>query len=80
MRGHFSTRDASGGRVLDEAAWEASIQQVLDACKEFDVACGFPANENDIGMRIEQGFSVFVMNWGDAGFRTIDVGRQASGR
>ena len=53
---------------------------MLDACKEFDVACGFPANENDIGMRIEQGFSVFVMNWGDAGFKTIDVGRQASGR
>lgn len=80
LRGLFSTQDASGGRVLDEEAWEASIQQVLDACKEFDVACGFPANENDIGMRIEQGFSVFVMNWGDAGFRTIDVGRQASGR
>ena len=80
LRGLFSTRDASGGRVLDEEAWEASIQQVLDACKEFDVACGFPANENDIGMRIEQGFSVFVMNWGDAGFKTIDVGRQASGR
>jgi len=80
LRGLFSTRDASGGRVLDEEAWEASIQQVLDACMEFDVACGFPANENDIGMRIEQGFSVFVMNWGDAGFKTIDVGRQASGR
>lgn len=80
LRGLFSTRDASGGRVLDEEAWEASIQKVLDACMEFDVACGFPANENDIEMRIEQGFSVFVMNWGEAGFRTIDVGRQAAGR
>ena len=80
LRGLFSTRDAQGARVLDEEAWEASIQKVLDACKEFDVACGFPANENDIEMRIEQGFSVFVMNWGEAGFRTIDVGRQASGR
>ena len=80
LRGLFSTRDPSGGRVLDEEAWEASIQKVLDACKEFDVPCGYPANENDIEMRIEQGFSVFVMNWGESGFRTIDVGRQASGR
>ena len=66
--------------MLDEEAWEASIQKVLDACKEFDVLCGYPANESDIAMRIEQGFSVFVMNWGESGFRTIDVGRQASGR
>jgi len=80
LRGLFSTRDEQGGRVLDEEAWEASIQKVLDACKEFDVPCGYPANENDIAMRIEQGFSVFVMNWGEAGFRTIDVGKQASGR
>ncbi len=80
LRGLFSTRDPSGGRVLDEEAWEASIQKVLDACKEFDIPCGYPANENDIEMRIEQGFSVFVMNWGEAGFRTIDVGREASGR
>ena len=80
LRGLFSTRDAQGSRVLDEEAWEASIQKVLDACMEFDVACGFPANENDIEMRIEQGFSVFVMSWGESGFRTIDVGRQASGR
>ena len=80
LRGLFSTQDANGRRILDEEAWEASIQKVLDACKEFDVACGFPANENDIEMRIEQGFSVFVMNWGESGFRTIDVGRQAAGR
>jgi 2-keto-3-deoxy-L-rhamnonate aldolase RhmA len=80
LRGIFSTRDAEGNRVLDEEAWEAAIQKVLSACKEFDVPCGFPANENDIQMRMEQGFSVFVMAWGDGGFRTIDVGRAASGR
>ena len=31
-------------------------------------------------MRMKQGFSVFVMNWGDAGFRTVDLGRKLSGR
>ncbi|MEZ5288231.1 MAG: hypothetical protein R2712_26210 [Vicinamibacterales bacterium] len=80
LRQVFSTTDASGKRVLDEAAWEASIQQVLAACKEFDVPCGYPANADDIEMRMKQGFRVFVMNWGDAGFKAIDVGRAAAGR
>ena len=35
---------------------------------------------HDIEMRMKQGFSVFVMNWGDAGFKTIEVGRKAGGR
>ena len=55
--------------MFDEKAWEGAIQQVLAACKEFNVACGFPANPNDIEMRMKQGFSVFVMNWGDAGLQ-----------
>jgi hypothetical protein len=27
-----------------------------------------------------QGFSVFVINWGDAGFKAVDIGRAAGGR
>jgi len=80
LRGVFSTTNAAGERVLDTAAWENAIQQVLSACKEFHVPCGFPANANDIELRMKQGFSVFVMNWGDAGFKTVDVGRKAAGR
>ena len=80
LRGIFSSTGPNGERVLDEEAWEAAIQKVLDACEEFDVACGFPANASDIEKRIEQGFTVFVMSWGENGFTTIDVGRRASGR
>lgn len=80
LRGLFSTTGPDGRRVLDEKAWEAAIQKVLDACKEFDVACGYPANANDIEMRLGQGFTVFVMSWGESGFTTIDIGRRASGR
>ena len=29
---------------------------------------------------MKQGFSVFVMNWGDAGFKAVELGRAASGR
>jgi 4-hydroxy-2-oxoheptanedioate aldolase len=80
LRGVFTSTDASGQRVFDEKGWEAAIQQVLAACKEFNVACGYPATENDIEMRMQQGFRVFIMNWGDAGFRAIEKGRKASGR
>ena len=80
LRGIFTTTDANGQRKLDEAAWEAAIQQVLSACKEFKVACGYPANANDIEARMKQGFNVFVMNWGDPGFKAIEIGRKAAGR
>lgn len=80
LRGVFSTTGADGSRVLDEEAWEAAIQSVLDACDEFDVLCGFPASPDNVEMRMEQGFDVFVMNWGESGFRTIDMGRAAARR
>ena len=37
-------------------------------------------NAADIEMRMKQGFSVFVMNWGDAGFKAVEAGRKAAGR
>lgn len=80
LRGVFTSTDANGQRAFDEKGWEAAIQQVLAACKEFSVACGYPANENDIEMRMQQGFSVFIMNWGEAGFRAVEKGRRAAGR
>jgi len=80
LRQVFTTTNADGERTFDAEGWEHAIQQVLAACKEFNVACGYPANENDIEMRMQQGFSVFVMSWGDAGFRTVELGRKLAGR
>jgi 4-hydroxy-2-oxoheptanedioate aldolase len=80
LRGVFTTTDANGQRVFDEKGWEAAIQQVLAACKEFKVPCGYPAGPNDIEMRIAQGFSVFISNWGDQGFQAVEIGRRVSGR
>ena len=80
LRGVFTTQQPDGTRKLDEAAWEAAIQKVLAACKEFNVPCGYPANATDIEMRMKQGFSVFVMNWGDPGFKAIEIGKKAAGR
>ena len=80
LRGVFTTPGADGQRNFDAAGWEAAIQSVLAACKEFNVACGYPATEADIETRIGQGFSVFIMGWGEPGFRAIDIGRKAAGR
>jgi 2-keto-3-deoxy-L-rhamnonate aldolase RhmA len=80
LRGVFSTIGADGRPTFDEQAWEAAIQQVLAACKEFNVPCGYPATEKDIAARMKQGFSVFIMNWGEPGFKAIDIGRSAGGR
>ena len=80
LRGVFSTINAAGEHVVDMVAHENAIQQVLAACKEFNVPCGYPANANDIETRMKQGFSVFVMNWGDAGFKAVEIGRKAAGR
>ena len=74
LRGVFSTTNAAGERVVDTAAHENAIQQVLAACKEFKVPCGYPATAADIETRMKQGFSVFVMNWGDAGFKAVRSG------
>jgi len=81
LGGVFSHVDsATGRRVRDDAAWEAAIQQVLSACKEFNVPCGFPANTPDVmEMRAKQGFSVFVSGWGEQGFATVDAGRKMRG-
>ena len=36
LRGVFTTTSPSGERAFDQAGWEAAIQQVLAACKEFN--------------------------------------------
>jgi 2-keto-3-deoxy-L-rhamnonate aldolase RhmA len=80
LRGVFTATDSSGQRVFDAQGWESAIQQVLAACMEFNVPCGYPANAADIEARMKQGFSVFVINWGEAGFKTVQIGRQRAGR
>lgn len=80
LRGVFTATNADGERVFDAEGWENAIQQVLAACKEFDIPCGYPANASDIEMRMEQGFSLFIMGWGEAGFEAVEIGRKRAGR
>ena len=85
----FRKLDANGQPVLgangrpqrDDVAWEAAIQKILAACKEFKVPCGYPVSEADIETRMKQGFSVAILqSFDDGAFRTVAKGRELSGR
>ena len=92
LGGVFTITKTDGTRGRDDVAWENSIQQVLAACKEFNVACGYPAgaqeknadgttNPGYIEFRMKQGFTVFVMqSFDDNAFKAVDIGRKAAGR
>ena len=81
LGGVFSTTNAEGRRVRDDAAWEAAIQKSVDACREFNKACAYPVNENDIEARYKQGFTVGILQaFNDAAFRAVAKGRAIAGR
>ncbi len=60
----------------DMDAVEKAIQKVLAACKEHDVPCGITADAEDIALRLEQGFRVFIVRQPEV----LSIGRAASGR
>ena len=77
----FTTTDSTGARHFDQEGWERAIQQVLAACKEFSVPCGYPANDpQTVEERMKQGFTVFIAAWGENGFRAVEYGKKAAGR
>src|SRR5262245_52597107 len=82
LGGVFSTIQPDGTRKRDDVAWENAIQTVLAACKEFNLACGYPVGTPaDVEMRMKQGFSVFVaQSWSQNSFDTIAAGRKLAGR
>lgn len=81
LGGLFRAQSADGQMVRDDAAWEAAIQKILAACKEFNKPCGYPAYETDIEARMKQGFEVFIIQaFSERGFKAVEIGRQVSGR
>jgi len=85
LGGVFSSPDPSDStgrrRIRDTVGWENAIQQVLAACKEFKVPCGYPANDSTMmQQRMKEGFSVFVTGWGETGFKAVEVGKKIGGR
>ena len=66
----------------DPEGREAAAAQILAACKEFKIPCGFPTNNPaEMEQRTKEGWSVFIMQRrDDAGFAAVETGRQLAGR
>jgi 2-keto-3-deoxy-L-rhamnonate aldolase RhmA len=76
---------AGGGTLRgvypDTTEREAVFRQFLAACKEFSVPCGFPISRPaDMERRMKEGWSVFIINWGEQGFAAADTGRAMAAR
>jgi len=82
LGGVFSSTGADGQRVRDQAGFDAGVSAILSACKEFKVACSYPANNpKEIEALMARGFTVFTMQRRDAAaFDAIAAGRKISGR
>jgi 4-hydroxy-2-oxoheptanedioate aldolase len=82
LGGVFSSTGADGQRVRDQAGFDTAVASVIAACKEFKVACSYPANNPaEIESLMARGFNVFTMQRRDAnGFDAIAAGRRLSRR
>jgi hypothetical protein len=70
----------NGGRRGEPVQARPAIDLARDALAYRTADFLYPSNAGDIEMRMKQGFSVFVMNWGDSGFKAVGIGRQAARR
>lgn len=82
LGGVFSTAGADGQRVRDQAGFDAGVSAILSACKEFKVACSYPANNpQEVAALMARGFTVFTMQRRDtAAFDAITAGRKLARR
>jgi 2-keto-3-deoxy-L-rhamnonate aldolase RhmA len=82
LGGVFSSTNAAGERVRDQAAFDQAVATILAACKEYRKPCGYPANNPaDVERLMKMGFSVFVMQRRDQNaFDAVATGRRLAGR
>lgn len=66
---------------MDHPETEKAVQQVLAACKEFDVPCGILVNRGNIEKRVKEGFRYLVVS-GTPGEieEAVRSGKKAAGR
>jgi len=66
----------------DPAGREKASLEILAACKEYKVPCGFPVNNPaEMEQRMKEGWTVFIMQRRDEnGMGAIETGRKLSGR
>jgi 2-keto-3-deoxy-L-rhamnonate aldolase RhmA len=81
LGGVFVTTNPDGTRMRDTVGFNAGVNSILSACKEFKISCGYPALDNDIEAVLNKGFNVIIIqNWGERGFKAVEIGRRVGGR
>jgi 4-hydroxy-2-oxoheptanedioate aldolase len=82
LGGVFSTTNAEGQRVRDQAGFDAGVAAILAACKELDKVCGYPANNPaEVERLMGQGYGLFTMqSRNQAAFDAVLTGRRLGGR
>jgi 4-hydroxy-2-oxoheptanedioate aldolase len=82
LGGVFSSTGADGQRVRDQAGFDAAVASVVAACKEFKLACSYPANNPaEIERLMGMGFNVFTMqSRNQNAFDAVATGRRLSNR
>ena len=78
----LSSVDENGERVRDQEAFDAALAQILAACREFEKACGYPANSAaEVEALMEDGWDFFIMQRRNQdAFDAVIAGRRLSGR
>jgi len=82
LGGVFTSTNAAGERVRDQAGFEAAVASILAACKEFKKSCGIPANNPEqVEALMADGWDFLIMQRRDqAAFDAVVTGRRLSGR
>ena len=80
--GYVAALIAAGGSTRDQAGFDAAVADIIAACRELDVPCGYPANNpTDVEKLMGEGHSVFIMQRRNQdGFDAVETGRKLSGR
>jgi 4-hydroxy-2-oxoheptanedioate aldolase len=82
LGGVFTSTNAEGQRVRDQAGFDAGVAAVLKACKEYKKSCGYPANNPaEVEKLMKDGWDFLIMQRRDqAAFDAVLTGRRLSGR
>jgi 4-hydroxy-2-oxoheptanedioate aldolase len=82
LGGVFTSTNAAGERVRDQEGFDAAVATILAACKEFQKACGYPANNPaEVEALMADGWDFFIMQRRNQdAFDAVVEGHRLSGR
>ena len=82
LGGVFTSTNAEGQRVRDQAGFDAAVATILSACKAAKKSCGYPANNpEEVEKLMKDGWDFLIMQRRDqAAFDAVLTGRRLSGR